>query len=114
MIKPKAYRKHSLRFIRRTAHRRSLWIGLGMAIARLVMFFGVVMLVAWSYSIWGSEHSPLAGLLLPGLALIGVSLLMRFVLYELTRWLARLLLLERRRVDLHRQIRTSREAIQKL
>ena len=107
-------RKHNLRFIRRAAHRRSLWIGFAMAVARLVMFFGVVMLVAWSYSIWGSEQSPLAALLIPGLFFIGLSILLRVILSQLTHWLARLLLLERRRIDLHRQIRTSREAIQKL
>lgn len=54
--------------------RRSLLIALVQAVARLMTMMGVLLLTLWSYSVWGSDESPLARLLFPGLLLLALGI----------------------------------------
>lgn len=109
-----AERKHNLRLIRRSIEQRSAYLAFGMAVARFLTLLGVILLTMWSYSVWGSDTSPLALLLWPAIAILLVSLLLRSILHWVRRWIVRASLLERRRLVLRDRIRMSQAAIRKL
>lgn len=47
-------------------------------LARFFMLLGVLLLTAWSYTVWGNPASPLAVLFWPGLLLLAVAPLLGY------------------------------------
>ncbi|CAN5339747.1 hypothetical protein BH09SUM1_BH09SUM1_16190 [soil metagenome] len=93
--------------------RRSFYIGLAIAGARFLNLLGFAMLVLWSYSLWGSETSPLASLLIPGIILIVISIALRILIVWLARWMGRATRLQQRRRAVQRKVRLSRESVER-
>lgn len=94
--------------------RRSLAIGLVLATGRFLMLVGVLGMVAWSYSIWGSELSPLRHLLVPSLVMVAVSIVIRLALLKTVRWMGRAMRLERRRKLIREAVRSKSQITRKL
>lgn len=98
----------------RILRRRALLAGLAQALSRFSMLLGVLLLVAWSYSIWGSEVSPLGALLVPAVVLMVLSILIRLVLGWVLRWIRRAVAIDRRRRRIQQRVRFSKMSVKKL
>jgi hypothetical protein len=71
--------------------RRALIAGLLKAAGRFLSLLGVLLLSAWSYSLWGSIDTPLRSLLIPGVVLLAGGWLLGVVLERTLRTLQGLL-----------------------
>lgn len=94
--------------------RRSILLGMGLALAQLLTLLGVLLLAAWSYAIWGSENSPLAELLWPALVVLALGAAIRMSLQFSIQWTRRVRLLHRRRHRVRERVRQSKIEIAKL
>lgn len=95
--------------ILRVMQARQLFVGLGLAVDWFFWLLGILLLTAWSYSVWGSASSPLRHLFWPGVGLMLVSVVIRLVLRGVMRWTHRTLQLQRRRSEVQRRVRATRE-----
>jgi hypothetical protein len=89
---------------------RSAIVGTALAISRFFLLSSLLLLTAWSYSLWGSENSPLRHLLFPALILLLLSLLIRLVIIEVMEWTHRAVRVQNRRSDIQQKIRDTRAA----
>lgn len=103
-----------LRRIRRAQTFRAIVSGMTLGLARSLNLLGLVLLVAWTYSRWGSERSPLAVLLWPALILIALSWLLRLTSRAWMPWMKRATRAITRRREVQEQVRLSRGEIRKL
>ena len=106
--------RHMIRQLQRTLRRRSFIAGLLLALARFFLLLGMIFLVLWSYSVWGSTPSPLGALLWPAWILIAASLGLRLFFGWYAKVLHRAERIERRREKIREKIRFSKLSTRKL
>ncbi len=81
-----------------------------MTLERFLVWIGLILLAAWSYSVWGSEYSPLRHLLVPALIALGIALVIQLFVYVALKWLRRAAVLAVRRAQIRDRIRSSGNA----
>lgn len=87
---------------------RSMMLGIGLGLARFFLTVGILFLVAWSYSLWGSAGTPLRHLLAPAIVLIGAGIIARMILREILHWTRRAHWIHHRRVKVREKVRETR------
>ena len=75
-----------------SVERRAVLLGMGLGFSRFLITMGVLAVVGWSYTVWGSAESPLRHLLRPGMALMILGVLSEQIVLV---WIRRATTLER-------------------
>ncbi len=96
--------------IAKIVNRRSLAIGITFALCRFLNLVAAVLLLGWSYSIWGSPDTPMRALLYPAIGILVVSFLLRVGVQRLVAWTWRACQVQARREACQERIRAARAA----
>lgn len=106
--------RQAIRHLSRALWRRSILSGLLLAVANFLMLLGVSLLTLFTYSLWGSEASPLRFLLWPAVGAMVLSVVLRIVVNRYMRLVHRAAQIDRRRRKIHEKIRFSKLSVRKL
>lgn len=86
---------------------RELLVGVASSLRQLLFILGLLLSVLWSYSVWGSEDSPLSRLLWAAIGCFALSFALWIGVRLSMGWLRRAARVQRRRREVRERLRAS-------